>query len=616
MAQLRDPNLNIPSRVRILSQINASVSLLDRRSKKKLLAIVIIQITLGGLDLLAVAIIGVIGALSVSGVQSGPPGGRVSQFTNLVHLDEFSFQAQVAVLGIAAVILFIAKTVISISFTKRILHYLGSKSGELSARVIGGILRGPHDFIRGRNNQELIHNSTFAVSACIIGVVGGAVTLIADISLTLILCISLFIVDPIVAAVSILVLGAILVILNKVTHLRSHTLGAINRKLAIQTNQEIESAIRLYRELTIASQIESTVDDISVLRRENSKVAAELAFLPNISKYVLETSVVLGALVISATQFVLQDSAKAVAGLAIFLAAGSRIAPALLRIQQGNLSIKSNYSYAQQGFELVKHFEELSVPQDTRQEIASEGFKAEIEITNLNFQFLDSGKFLLSIPSLRIDPGTRVAIVGPSGSGKSTLVDLMLGVLQDEHGSVKVSGQFPRNTIARWPDEISYVPQEVYIKDGTLRDNVILGSHAAIPDEKIFDALRSAQLGEWVATLADGLQTKLGSKGISLSGGQRQRMGISRALIRNPKLIILDEATSSLDAESENYVSTTLSQLPQDTTVVMIAHRLSSIIQAEKIVYLNNGKVEFEGTFTEVRRNVPAFDRQANLMGL
>ena len=140
MAQLRDPNLNIPSRVRILSQINASVSLLDRRSKKKLLAIVIIQITLGGLDLLAVAIIGVIGALSVSGVQSGPPGGRVSQFTNLVHLDEFSFQAQVAVLGIAAVILFIAKTVISISFTKRILHYLGSKSGELSARVIGGIL--------------------------------------------------------------------------------------------------------------------------------------------------------------------------------------------------------------------------------------------------------------------------------------------------------------------------------------------------------------------------------------------------------------------------------------------------------------------------------------------
>jgi ABC-type multidrug transport system fused ATPase/permease subunit len=602
--------------MRILSQIYASLSLLDRSSKKRLSVILAIQVTLGGLDLLAVGIVGIIGALSVSGVQSGTPGGRVSQVIDFIQLDNFSFQNQVAILGVAAVLLFVSKTVISIRFTKRILVYLGSKSAALSSRVIAEILRGSHDFIRTRNNQELIHNSTFAVNACIIGVVGGAITLIADISLTVLLCLTLFLVDPIVAFISVSVLGVVLLVLNKATHEQANKLGSVNRKLAIKTNQDFESALGLYRELTVSCQIEQTISDLTALRREHSMVAANLAFLPNISKYVLETSVVLSALLISAIQFISQDSAKAVAGLAIFLAAGSRIAPALLRIQQGNLAIQSNYAYAQQGFQLIKQFNSSPTVSRGDSETSAEDFKAEIEIRGLRFGFTNSDGFSLKIPNLLIHQGMRVAIVGPSGSGKSTLVDLILGILQDDTDSIRVSGESPRKAISKWRTEISYVPQEVYIKDGTIRDNLLIDEHLCYSDEDVHIAMKNSQLESWLASQPAGLQTTLGSKGITLSGGQRQRIGICRALIRKPKLIVLDEATSSLDAESENYVSQTLSMLPPETTVVMIAHRLSSIVQAEKVIYLNNGQVVFEGTFEEVRRNVPDFDRQAKLMGL
>ncbi len=604
------------SRMRILSQVYASVSLLDRDSIKRLSAVLAIQITLGGLDLLAVGIVGVIGALSVSGVQSGTPGGRVSQVIEFIQLDDFGFQSQVAILGVSAVLLFVSKTIISIRFTKRILVYLGSKSAALSSRVIAEILRGPHDFIRTRNNQELIHNSTFAVNACIIGVVGGAITLIADISLTLLLCLTLFLVDPIVASISVSILGVVLLVLNKATHEQANKLGSVNRKLTIKTNQDFESALRLYRELTVSSQIEQTISNLTDLRREHSKVAANLAFLPNISKYILETSVVLGALLISAIQFISQDSAKAVAGLAIFLAAGSRIAPALLRIQQGNLAIQSNYAYAQQGFQLIKQFNPTPIVSINDVETYPEDFNAKIEICGLRFGFKNSDNFSLDIPNLLIHEGMRVAIVGPSGSGKSTLVDLILGILQDKTDSIKISGKSPRNAISKWRSEISYVPQEVFIKDGTVRENLLIDESLGCSDEDIHSAMKSAQLESWLLSLPAGLQTNLGSKGITLSGGQRQRIGICRALIRKPKLIVLDEATSSLDAESENYVSQTLSMLPPETTVVMIAHRLSSIVQAEKVIYLNNGQVEFEGTFEDVRRNVPDFDRQAKLMGL
>lgn len=169
----------------------------------------------------------------------------------------------------------------------------------------------------------------------------------------------------------------------------------------------------------------------------------------------------------------------------------------------------------------------------------------------------------------------------------------------------------------KWPGALSYVPQDVMISNGTFSSNIKLGFPAdSGTDQLVEDAIEIAQLKEFVSGLPEGLESKVGDRGTALSGGQRQRLGIARALFTKPKLLVLDEATSALDGETEANISAAISALKGDVTVILIAHRLSTVRDADKVVYLEGGRIVAEGTFDEVRNSVPNFDRQASLMGL
>jgi ABC-type multidrug transport system fused ATPase/permease subunit len=175
----------------------------------------------------------------------------------------------------------------------------------------------------------------------------------------------------------------------------------------------------------------------------------------------------------------------------------------------------------------------------------------------------------------------------------------------------------PLQAIAKWPGAISYVPQDIVISSGTIRENVALGYPSeAATDELVMNALRIAHLDKFVEGSTQGLDTQVGERGAKISGGQRQRLGIARAMFTQPLLLVLDEATSSLDAETEASISEAIQALRGSTTVVMIAHRLSTVRNADTVVYLCEGKVKAIGTFDEIRKLIPNFDRQANLMGL
>jgi ABC-type multidrug transport system fused ATPase/permease subunit len=333
----------------------------------------------------------------------------------------------------------------------------------------------------------------------------------------------------------------------------------------------------------------------------------------------MEASLIVGIMAVSASQFFAQDNSRAISTLAVFMAAGSRIAPAVLRLQQGGLTIKNSYANASSVLKLLEDTKKVTQLESAHESFSDShsGFTATVEIRNLSYKFADSTEPLLQEINLDIPAGKKVALVGPSGSGKTTFIDLLLGVRFLHDGQIKISGVTPAEAVKTWPGAISYVPQEVEIYAGTVRQNVLLGFKVDIfNDEEVLKALETAQLDNFVLALPDGLDSEIGERGIQLSGGQKQRIGIARAVLTRPRMIIFDEATSSLDGETESQVTKALLTLGSSVTVIVIAHRLASIMEMDQVIYLADSRVAATGTFEEVRRSVPDFDNQAVLMGL
>ena len=587
------------------------------RTRRKLIAIAIVQVILGGLDLIGVSLIGLIGALTVTGVKSELPSGRLESTLNFMGLSEMTFQHQVAILGILAVVFLVGKTVISAIFTKRILFFLGLQGAEISKEILKTTMSKSILFIRNRNIQELIYQSSNGVTALSIGVVGGTLNLIADVSMTLVIGVALLVINPTIAVVTFLIFSFVMIGLNKATHNRSRELGKSYTEISIESINRYEQAFKLYREIHLNNNSKQIEDEISEIRKRYSFVAAEISFLPSLSKYVIETTIVTGALILSAYQFIVEDSSHAVATLSVFLAAGTRIAPALLRIQQGILTVK-NSSGAASGTMLL--LTELSQSPDhflKKQNIENARFIPRITVSNLFFKFSDEDQdYLFENLNFELAPGSRVALVGPSGSGKSTLIDIMLGIIPPTSGDVRISGAAAQEALAMWPGFIGFVPQDVWIIDGTIKDNILLGRGKEIPEEALRDAISNADLSEFLDGLPQKLETRIGNDGQALSGGQRQRIGIARALLSNPSVLVLDEATSSLDSNSEQSITSAIAKLSQEISVIVIAHRLTSIKDFKNIVYLDKGKIITSGTFSEVCELVPEFDKSAQIMGL
>jgi len=601
------------------SIVTRSLKVLPKADQRKLFAVILIQISFGLLDLAGVALVGILGALAITGSQAKAPGNRVAEALRILHIEHQDLQTQATIIGFLAAGLLILKTVLSVIFVRRTIFFLSRRSASISANLISRVLAQPLIKLQSRSMQQTLYGVTIGVDSIVIGVLNTSVLVISDISLLAILATGLFFVDPAVALSTFIVFSSIGYLLFRLLQVRAIRLGEEQRILSIESSEKTLEVLNSYREIVVRNRRGFYANELGRIRYRLADVEAERNFMPNISKYVIEVTVVLGSLAIAALQCVVNDAAHAIAVLSVFTAASTRIAPAVLRLQQGAVTVKSNVGSASPSLDLVEEFAKLQSEESVvdRLDFSHDGFSAKIELKNLNLTYPTKTIPAVSGVSLTIQPGEAVAFVGPSGAGKTSVIDLILGVLEPDSGEATIQGLKPLEAIRKWPGAIGYVPQDVMISNGTIKENVSLGFSATeFTDEDIWKALEVAQLSGFVSELPEGLDTKVGDRGTKLSGGQRQRLGIARAMFTRPKLLVLDEATSSLDGGTEASITDAIHNLKGGVTIVMIAHRLSTVKESDTIFYMSEGHLRKFGTFEEVRRSIPDFDKQAQLMGL
>ena len=604
--------------------IRASLSLLNSRDRRLLGLAVLAQMATSVLDLAGVALLGAVGAVGVSIIGGNAPPQIVVHAVSALGLGDLPATTLVSVLAGLGVVLLLIKSVLSPMLIARILRFLASREAMVSARLTAELFKRPLTFVQRRSTQETSMALNAGSNAAVAVVLGQTAVAAGEIALLLLLAMVLFLVNPPVALCAIAFFAFVGVGLHRILGHRAAQFAARRRRSDVASLVTVQEALGNYRQIVVADRRQFYVERMANLRAESAQAATGAQLVSILPKYISEAALVLGACALAGVLFATEPVGVAAGTVALFLAAATRVMPSVLRLQSAALVIRGAGATARPTFSLA---DDLKTPLDWAD--ASQGatsppasnadldFTPSVAVRDATFTYPGADTPAVRGITLTVQAGQSVALVGRSGSGKSTLADLILGVLEPDAGTVSVGGLPPGNAVSRWPGGIGYVPQDVMLVNDSVRNNVALGLHRdLIDDDRVWEALSRAHLADFFSEQPDSLDIQIGERGLRLSGGQRQRLGIARALFTRPRLIVLDEATSALDAETEKAITTTLAELENDVTTIVVAHRLSTVRHADLVVYLRDGAIDAAGTFDEVCALVPALQRQAELMGL
>ena len=610
----------------MLDSVKSALALLDRRSKRILLVLVLIQVFIASLDLLGVLLFGLVAALSASAI-AGEQSATLNQILEFLGLTESDEVYLAIVLAAVAGVVLILKSILTFILFRRSLRFLANRQAMISSRLAERLLSRPLLDVQRNSSQQNSYALVQGCNAATLGILGNSIVIAAELAVLLVLAAGLLAIDPTVAVFTIVFFAVLALALNRILGTRARRLGVQLSGADIASITSVQDALRTYRETTVSGRRTLFVERFQGLRWRAAGYQADSQIIAQVSKYVFEVGLIIGGAALAVSQILTREVVAAVSVIAVFLAAASRIMPSLLRLQQASIQVRQSAGVAAPTFALQEQLEttaqdfhiDLSVRERVLSGLASDypGFSPALEMSNVVVTYPGADRPAVEGASLSVQPGESLALVGPTGAGKSTLADLVLGVIQPESGSVQLSRLAPSEAVSKWPGAMAYVPQEVSVLNGTIRDNVALGlPEDSISDDLVWEALQRAHLADMLRAEREGLDTVVGEHGVRLSGGQRQRLGLARALYTRPRLMVLDEATSALDAETERAVSDALQELEGDVTLVIVAHRLATIRHCTQVVYIEQGRIEAMGSFDHVRSAQPNFDRQAQLLGL
>lgn len=569
------------------------LSLLGRRSQIKLVFLTLSQMLIGILDLLGVILIGLLVSIVTLSVRSIEAGGTTAVLIDLLNLETFDERLRLVLLGIIAATFFVSKSLISLYLQRLTIFFVADKSSLLADNLVRRLLNLPLNHFRKYSSSELNYIFSTGIQKVMQGLISRPMFALSDIFLVVVLTAGIFLADPLLAFSVLLYFGLLASALYRFQHNHMRNLGLVMRDLHIENFSQIQEIVKSFKEVSISGLQDRYANKIKENRISLTRASATANFASSIGKYVIEVASVIGIVAISIGLFATRAPSTAAALVALFVTASFRIGPAALRLQNFFVTMEVDLVSARPALEMVKDLKSQKSVEATPQ-IISRNHEIEnwtIDFEEVSFSYLDSIDILNKF-SLNIRMGEHLALVGPSGSGKTTILDLLLGLIKPREGVVRIGELSPTQFINKFPGAIAYVSQNSTVTAGTLRSG-ILGPYTPeeVSDNEIMKTLKRVAMHSLVSELADGLDHLVKDDGNNLSGGQIQRISIARALITNPKILVLDEATSNLDKATQKEIIREISNLKGICTVIVVAHRLEVLEKMDRVISIEEAKI-------------------------
>lgn len=587
--------------------------LLTQQRRRQLLWLLILQLIASGLEFVAVgAVPAYVLLMSRSAEIMAMP--RIRDWLDWIGIHDVNTLLYVSGAGVIA--LFLVRGGFNLIVLKVQAGFMAAVGGDIALRLFTGYLHAPYTFHLSQNTAHFNHlvmgESTRMVANYLQPLLNSAQAVFILTALTLLVVVS----DPLMALLLGLIAGGGCFLFVRAhrdrLHREGNEFGDRNRRLT----QTLSEGLGSFKHTRLRG-LEGDIRREFARHAERRETAQRtIRFNQGLSKPVFET-VGLTALILIVLVLLFQGRSPdlVVPTLAMLGAVAVRMLPTLNQLAAQLSSMRSNLSAVTN---LVKEYRAL----DITPEMALPGDEAarapfamgDIVFTDVTYRYPGQNHDALQNLSLTIPAGSSVAFVGPTGSGKTTAVDVMLGFLGYSGGDITVGGRSIRENLAGWQRLIGYIPQAIYLTDASIRRNVALGVPASdIDDDAVWRALEAAQLADYVRTLPEGLQTNVGERGVRLSGGQRQRIGIARALYYSPEVLVLDEATAALDNATERRLMAAIEEAKSGRTLIMIAHRLSTVRNCDRIFFIKAGRVAASGTYDELIDTCPEFRELAHV---
>lgn len=458
---------------------------------------------------------------------------------------------------------------------------------SISNKLYERYLKQNYTFHLERNSSQLISIATTETNAFTQAFLLPVLYIISELFILIGIIILVFVINPIGALIICLIMATTTFTFASVTKKRIIQWGKERQSFEMKRIQVIQEGLGGLKEIKILGCENDFILSYESVNSKSAELGKKISFLQNIPKQIIEfVSIISICVMVYFTLKLNKTFQELLPTLALFIASAFRMMPSINRIMSSLQSVRFSIPVVEL---LYLEFKNTEIKNDIKSHKEKIDFRDKIELKNITFSY-DNKKNILNEIYLKINKGETIGIIGGSGAGKSTLIDILLGILNPQSGVIEIDNQNVNKDIRAWQNIIGYVPQNIYLLDNSFEKNVTLGE-SKINIEQLRSTLRQSKLEQVVANLDKGLKSNIGENGLKLSGGQRQRIGIARSLYRQPEILIFDEATSALDNETEAEVMSAIKNLKRSKTIIIIAHRISTLKDCDKIYELKNGSL-------------------------